>query len=69
MKKTVMALATQLLGSSPSPERTKPSVEILQDVLLHAEDTGVRSNDGEAVITAELSELDSDPRRRLLDGE
>ena len=32
MKKTVMASATQLLGSRCSPERMRPGTEILQDV-------------------------------------
>ena len=42
MKKTVMASATQLLGSRWSPERMKPSAEILQDVFPSDGDDGGR---------------------------
>ena len=42
MKKTVMASATQLLCSRLSPERMKPSAEILQDVFPSGDDDGGR---------------------------
>ena len=47
-----MVTATQLLGSSWSPERTKSCAEILQDVLPSDSDDGVHDNNGEAVVTA-----------------
>ena len=52
MKKMAMVWVTQLLGSSWSPERTKSSAEILQDMLPSDDDDGVHDNDGEAVVTA-----------------
>ncbi|VAH27920.1 unnamed protein product [Triticum turgidum subsp. durum] len=52
LKKTTMVTCMQLLGSSWSPERTKSSAEILQDVLPSDGDDGVHDNDGEAVVTA-----------------
>ena len=42
LKKTAMASATQLLGSRWSPERMKPSAEILQDVFPSDGDDGGR---------------------------
>ena len=62
MKKTMMALATQRLGSVWGPEQTKPAATDLPDMLPHDGEVGGRDDDSEAMVTVSCSSSNS--RRR-----